>query len=231
MEEEKGNLQLRLVESEETKTTLEEREKRLKELDERCSVLEEENKRLTLKVVDAEEEKGHIQLQNVEYEDKFSKEEKQFAENQNAKLDELTNELTEVKAALDKATEGLRKQTEINEDLTKTLNESKANEMTFDKERSFFDQTYKELVENNENLTANLAEVEGYLLREREEKVSLQIKMAQLDEERDMLEEKKKELQQALDEFYWTTDKEKGAAAVDEPPADEGELIMVMIWH
>lgn len=209
------------------KSTLEEREKRLKELEERCSVLEEENKRLTFKVVDAEEEKGHVQLQNVQYEEKFSKDEKQFAENQNAKLEELTNQLSEAKSSSEKTSQELREKTKANEELTKALNEIRAKETAFDKERSFFDQTYKELVENNENLKANLAEVEGYLLREREEKVSLQIKMAQIDEEKDSLEEKTKELQQALDEFYWTTDKEKGGGAVDEGPGDEGKTEIV----
>lgn len=211
--------------------SFETREKRLKELEERCSLLEEENKTLTLKVVDVEEEKGHIQLQNVEYEDKFSRGEKQFTEAQNKEMEQLTRELVEVKESLTKAQENLKEQTTANEELTKAINECKAREATFDNERAFFDQTYKELVDNNENLKANLAEVEGYLLREREEKVSLQIKMAQIDEEKESLEEKRKELQQALDEFYWTTDKEKGSATVDEGPQDEGEFCVQCCFY
>lgn len=222
LEEEKGNLQLKLVEFEEMKTSLQAREKNLNDLKERCALLEEEKKSLTLKVVDAEEEKGLVQLQNVEYEDKFSKDEKQFSSAQNEKIEQLTSERDRLKEALDKANEEIREKTKATEDLTKAVNEQSAKETMFDKEKSFFEQTYNELKETNENLKANLAEVEGYLLREREEKVSFQIKMAQVEEEKESLEDKKTELQQALDDFIWTTDKGKGAGRVEEGPQEEG---------
>lgn len=47
------------------------------------------------------------------------------------------------------------------------------------------------------------------LLKERDEVVAQQIKSVQLEEQRDALEAKTVELQQALEEFVRTTDKNK----------------------
>lgn len=141
LEEEKGNLQLRLVESEEAKTSLEIQEKRTKDLEERCSLLEEEKKSLTLKLVEVEEEKGHVQLQNVEYEDKFNKDEKQFENAQNEKLKQLMSELGDMKKALGEATQTIEEKSTAYEGLSKVVEESKTKEALFDKERTFFDQT------------------------------------------------------------------------------------------
>lgn len=172
--------------------------------------------------MEVEEEKGHVQLQNVEYEDKLTKDEELFTKVQNEKVEQLMAELDAAKKSLIEASENLANKTSACEELSRVIDESKVKEAMFQKEKTFFDQTYKELVDTNENLKANLAEVEGYLLREREEKVSFQIKMAQIDEEKESLEEKCKELQQALDEFYWTTDKGKGTAAMEDGTQDEG---------
>ena len=54
-----------------------------------------------------------------------------------------------------------------------------------------------------------VAELEHLLLKERDEVVAQQIRSVQLEEQRDALEAKTVELQQALEEFVRTTDKNK----------------------
>ena len=54
-----------------------------------------------------------------------------------------------------------------------------------------------------------------HLLREREEKLAMQMKIAQIEEEREGAESKRLELEQALEEFVRTTDKKGKLAAVE----------------
>lgn len=59
-----------------------------------------------------------------------------------------------------------------------------------------------------------------HLLREREEKLAIQMKITQIEEEREGAESKRLELEQALEEFVRTTDKKgKLAAAAVEKKA------------
>ena len=54
-----------------------------------------------------------------------------------------------------------------------------------------------------------------HLLHEREEKLAIQMKIAQIEEEREGAESKRLELEQALEEFVRSTDKKGKLAAIE----------------
>ena len=60
-----------------------------------------------------------------------------------------------------------------------------------------------------------MIQVEMHLLHEREEKLAIQMKIAQIEEEREGAESKRLELEQALEEFVRSTDKKGKLAAVE----------------
>lgn len=60
-----------------------------------------------------------------------------------------------------------------------------------------------------------MIQVELHLLHEREEKLAIQMKIAQIEEEREEAEIKRLELEQALEEFVRSTDKKGKLAAVE----------------
>ena len=60
------------------------------------------------------------------------------------------------------------------------------------------------------------------MLHEREEKLAIQKKVAQTEEEKESAETKRLELEQALEEFVRTTDKKGKLAAVDKKALDQG---------
>lgn len=62
-----------------------------------------------------------------------------------------------------------------------------------------------------------------HLLHEREEKLAMQKKVAQIEEEKEAAETKRLELEQALEEFVRSTDKKGKLAAVDKKASlDQG---------
>jgi len=60
-----------------------------------------------------------------------------------------------------------------------------------------------------------MIQVEMHLLHEREEKLAIQMKIAQIEEEREGAESKRLELEQALEEFVRSTDKKGKLAAIE----------------
>lgn len=69
-----------------------------------------------------------------------------------------------------------------------------------------------------------------HLLREREEKLTLQMKVAQIDEEREGAESKRLELEQALEEFVRSTDKKGKLAAVEKKASLEQGLSVMHVF-
>lgn len=62
-----------------------------------------------------------------------------------------------------------------------------------------------------------------HLLHEREEKLAMQKKVTQIEEEKEAAETKRLELEQALEEFVRSTDKKGKLAAVDKKASlDQG---------
>jgi len=66
-----------------------------------------------------------------------------------------------------------------------------------------------------------MIQVEMHLLHEREEKLAIQMKIAQIEEEREGAESKRLELEQALEEFVRSTDKKGKLAALEKKPSLE----------
>lgn len=60
-----------------------------------------------------------------------------------------------------------------------------------------------------------------HLLHEREEKLAIQKKVGQLEEEKEAAETKRLELEQALEEFVRSTDKKGALAALDKKSSFE----------
>lgn len=66
-----------------------------------------------------------------------------------------------------------------------------------------------------------MIQVEMHLLHEREEKLAIQMKIAQIEEEREGAESKRLELEQALEEFVRSTDKKGKLVALEKKPSLE----------
>lgn len=200
---------------------------KLKELQERDQIRQEENKALTLKLVELEEEKGQLQLKNIEMEDQVAERDSEAGRAE--KVSELEAELKEVKTALEKVSEELKNEKSEKESILSKLCDSSESESSLAKEKAVLDQCLKELADEKDNLKANLDEVEGYLLQEREKMVAFQIRMVQMEEEKEAVETKNTQLESALEDFYKATDKgkeknEKAAVIEDPASAEEGEL-------
>lgn len=69
-----------------------------------------------------------------------------------------------------------------------------------------------------------------HLLREQEEKLTLQMKVAQIDEEREGAESKRLELEQALEEFVRSTDKKGKLAVVEKKASLEQGLSVITVF-